>query len=44
LPEFFELTLDGGRSIRPCRRVWQKLDKIGVEFIRTAIWSEPRKQ
>ena len=32
LPEALDLTYDGGRSFRGCRRVWRKLNKIGVEF------------
>jgi hypothetical protein len=32
LPEALDLTYDGGRSLRRCRRVWRKLNKIGVEF------------
>ena len=32
LPEALDLTFNGGRSIRPCRRVWRKLSKTGVEF------------
>ena len=32
MPEALDLTFNGGRSIRPCRRVWRKLSKTGVEF------------
>jgi hypothetical protein len=33
LPEALDLTFNGGRSIRPCRRVWRTLSKTGVKFI-----------
>ena len=33
LPESLGLTLDDGRSIRPCRLVWRKLNRAGVEFL-----------
>ena len=33
LPESFDLTFDGGHSVRPCRLVWRKLNKTGVEFL-----------
>lgn len=29
----FDLTFDGGRSLRPCRLVWQTSNRMGVEFI-----------
>ena len=32
LPETIDLTLNGGHSFRRCRRVWRKLNKVGVEF------------
>jgi hypothetical protein len=32
IPPTFELTLDDGRSRRPCRVTWQSADKIGVVF------------
>jgi PilZ domain len=32
LPEAMDLTLNGSRSFRRCRRVWRKLNKIGVKF------------
>jgi two-component system cell cycle response regulator len=32
LPEALDLTFNGGRSSRRCRRVWQKLNRAGVEF------------
>jgi hypothetical protein len=31
--ETLDLTLDGGHSIRPCRIVWWKVNKAGVEFL-----------
>jgi hypothetical protein len=33
LPEYLDLTLDAGRSIRRCRLVWRKLNGAGVEFL-----------
>ena len=33
LPENLVLTFDGGRSLRPCRLVWRRLDETGVEFV-----------
>jgi hypothetical protein len=33
LPEYLDLTLDAGRSIRRCRLVWRKLNRAGVEFL-----------
>ena len=33
LPESLDLTLDAGHSIRRCRLVWRKLNKVGVEFL-----------
>ena len=32
LPEYLDLTLDAGRSIRRCRLVWRKLNRAGVDF------------
>jgi hypothetical protein len=32
LPEAMDLTLNGSRSFRRSRRVWRKLNKIGVKF------------
>jgi hypothetical protein len=31
-PTTFELTLDGGRVLQPCRVVWHAVDRIGVAF------------
>jgi PilZ domain-containing protein len=33
LPQSLDLTLDAGHSIRRCRLVWRKLNKVGVEFL-----------
>jgi len=33
LPEDLVLTFDGGRSMRPCRLIWRRLDETGVEFV-----------
>jgi hypothetical protein len=33
LPDTLNLSLDAGHSIRPCRLVWRKLNKTGVEFL-----------
>lgn len=33
VPETFNMTFDGGRSIRPCRLVWQSLTEVVVEFL-----------
>ena len=32
LPEVLDLTFSDGRSLRPCRLVWRKINKTGVEF------------
>ena len=32
LPDTFELTLDHGRSLRPCRVRWRAHDRLGVSF------------
>jgi len=34
LPDRFNLTLDGGYSVRPCRVVWRSVTETGVEFVR----------
>jgi hypothetical protein len=31
-PTTFELSLDGDRSLRSCRIIWQGADRIGVAF------------
>jgi hypothetical protein len=33
VPETFNMTLDGGRSIRPCRLVWRSFNEVAVEFL-----------
>lgn len=33
LPREFEMTFDGGYSIRPCRLVWRTITETGVEFV-----------
>ncbi|HEY1540811.1 MAG TPA: PilZ domain-containing protein [Xanthobacteraceae bacterium] len=32
MPDTFELTLDHGRSLRPCRVRWRAQDRLGVSF------------
>lgn len=32
VPDTFELTLDRGRSLRPCRVRWRSGDRMGVSF------------
>jgi hypothetical protein len=32
LPEVFELSFDSFRSVRACRVVWRKTDRLGVCF------------
>jgi PilZ domain len=36
VPETFELTLDHGRSRRPCRVRWRTGDRMGVSFEKVA--------
>jgi len=33
VPDTFNMTFDGGRSIRPCRLVWRSFNEIAVEFL-----------
>jgi hypothetical protein len=33
VPETFNMTFDGGRSIRPCRLVWRAFNEMTVEFL-----------
>jgi hypothetical protein len=33
LPQAFEMTFDGGYSIRPCRLIWRSVTETGVEFV-----------
>ncbi len=32
-PEIFNMTFDGGRSIRPCRLAWRTSNEMVVEFL-----------
>ena len=32
----FVLTFDGARSLRHCRPVWQKMNRMGVKFVERA--------
>jgi hypothetical protein len=32
LPEAVDITLDGGRTFRPCRLMWRTLNETGVQF------------
>jgi PilZ domain len=31
--DVFDLSLDGGRTIRPCKVVWREMTEAGVEFL-----------
>lgn len=33
VPETFNMTFDGGRSVRPCRLVWRSFNEVIVEFL-----------
>ena len=33
VPDTFNMTFDGGRSIRPCRLVWRSFNEVTVEFL-----------
>ena len=33
VPETFNMTFDGGRTIRPCRLMWRSLNEMAVEFL-----------
>lgn len=33
VPETFNMTFDGGRSMRPCRLVWRAFNEMTVEFL-----------
>jgi|SRR6185503_14213105 len=37
MPDTFELTLDHGRSLRPCRVRWRAHDRLGVSF---EMWAD----
>jgi PilZ domain len=32
LPDTLDLTFNEGRTLRPCRRIWQNVNRIGVQF------------
>jgi PilZ domain len=32
IPPTFDLSLDSGRTLHPCRVAWRKTDRIGVAF------------
>jgi len=36
LPKDFEMTFDGGYSIRQCRLIWRTVTETGVEFVQAA--------
>jgi hypothetical protein len=36
LPRDFEMTFDGGYSVRQCRLVWRTVTETGVEFVAAA--------
>ena len=36
LPKDFEMTFDGGYSIRQCRLIWRTVTETGVEFVEAA--------
>jgi hypothetical protein len=33
LPRAFEMTFDGGYSIRSCRLIWRSVTETGIEFV-----------
>jgi hypothetical protein len=33
VPETFNMTFDGGYSVRPCRLLWRLADKMAIEFL-----------
>jgi hypothetical protein len=33
LPRAFEMTFDGGYSVRPCRLIWRSVTETGIEFV-----------
>jgi hypothetical protein len=33
VPDTFNMTFDGGRTIRPCRLVWRSFNEMTVEFL-----------
>ena len=32
VPDTFDLSIDGGRNVRPCRVLWRTATEIGLEF------------
>jgi len=32
VPDLFDLSFDGGRTLRPCRVLWRTATEIGLEF------------
>ena len=32
VPNTFDLSLDGGRTLRPCRVLWRTAREVGLEF------------
>ena len=32
VPDSFEMTLDGGRTLRACRVIWRRNERLGVAF------------
>jgi len=42
IPEEVAITLDGGRTCRPCHVAWQGLDESGLDFIGHAKLSPPK--
>jgi len=44
VPDEFELTFDGLRTLRPCRVAWRMDGKLGVEFSKHALSLEPVAQ
>jgi hypothetical protein len=32
LPDTLDLSFNDGRTLRPCRRIWRKINKTGVQF------------
>ena len=37
LPEVVAITFDGGRTCRPCRVAWRRLNETGVQFIENDV-------
>jgi hypothetical protein len=43
IPEDAAITLDGGRTCRPCHVAWRGLDETGLDFYRPAHPSPPKQ-